>query len=821
MLLRVLIIAVLFAARPALAGGLFYVTNGADSGPGSLRQAILDANEVGPCAEPAPWRTLILFEPRRSVDDPPLRIQLETPLPFLTNTSCPIEIRTRIISEVPGPAAEITGPGNGLVIHYTKNMTIRNVSLRGFPGHGVVVVGSSGVTLENVEIENNGGHGVVIIDSRGVTVRRSEIHDNGQNGVFARNAKNLAITATVHSNRGNGVHLHDVQQSALSSLIEGNAHSGVLLTGDMTGTDVSDSTFRSNGLLAVDIGADGISPNKLPVLESAALHNGFLRVAGTVQSTPATAVKITLYGSDALDPTGFGEGAERLTSGNCGAVTDAAGRGEFVCIFSATKTAGWITAISSSPDGPSELSRGIEIGAWSEPRFVVTTTEDSGPGSLRFAIEEANESDLCHPVFLCRIEFAIDSADVPTITPVTPLPPITANGVVVDGGGKIELSGRSCHECNGLEIRKPSGASGASILLLGMVINDFDNAGVSVIGPDVSAGVRSSLIGTDPTGTRARPNGRGVWLQDVSYASVVSSVISGNHGDGITVERATAAVSYNKIGTDRGGLAPLGNGGNGVVSRGAMSMEGNLVAFNRLNGVRVPRPGSQNWLFGNAIHSNGALGIDMGEDGVTERGDNVVDTVIIVSAHADGEQTRVRLRAPEPMAPFVKLNLQFFIASFSDASGHGEGRDLVPGRWILSSNEEQEIALPVNLTGKYLSAVVTQHYFGIGETFLSSSEFSNAMQVSSNGCPTLAPQILGTSLEKDKATIRWSALPVATEYRIWVMPPRDQPQIAYRGPLTEATIEMLPHTEWWIESRFHGCYGTQSEHRVATVITPL
>src|SRR5688500_13838068 len=71
MLLRVFVIAIFFVARPAISGGQFYVTNGADSGPRSLRQAILDANEIGPCPEPNPLALLILFELRHSPDDPP------------------------------------------------------------------------------------------------------------------------------------------------------------------------------------------------------------------------------------------------------------------------------------------------------------------------------------------------------------------------------------------------------------------------------------------------------------------------------------------------------------------------------------------------------------------------------------------------------------------------------------------------------------------------------------------------------------------------------------------------------------------------------
>ena len=52
--------------------------------------------------------------------------------------------------------------------------------------------------------------------------------------------------------------------------------------------------------------------------------------------------------------------------------------------------------------------------------FTVTTTNDSGPGSLRQAIHDANAA-----VGVRAIQFNIPVSGVPTIAPLTPLPDIT------------------------------------------------------------------------------------------------------------------------------------------------------------------------------------------------------------------------------------------------------------------------------------------------------------------------------------------------------------------------------------------------------------
>ncbi len=138
--------------------------------------------------------------------------------------------------------------------------------------------------------------------------------------------------------------------------------------------------------------------------------------------------------------------------------------------------------------------------------FTVTNTNDSGAGSLRQAILDANANPGAD-----TIVFAIGApGSSQTIAPTSGLPALT-DPVILDGwsqGGPgytgpplIELSGSAIGATvRGLDIR------GGDSLVRGLVINDFPCDGMRL----VDAGnnwVYGNYLGTDITGTRARPNG--------------------------------------------------------------------------------------------------------------------------------------------------------------------------------------------------------------------------------------------------------------------------------------------------------------------------
>ncbi|MGZ5492905.1 MAG: right-handed parallel beta-helix repeat-containing protein [Thermoanaerobaculia bacterium] len=844
------------AASPA---SNFPVTTGADSGRGSLRQAILDVNQATDCIPQTPCR--ITFPPVESSSSPALRIDLQSPLPAVTGTNIRIGPGDVGDSYFFWPVAELHGQGDGIHVEQATNITISGLALIGFPGHGIVVNQSSRIALDAVRVIENGRNGLLIADSGTIAIRGSYIDLNGSNGIYATRSYGIYIGGdfigtdannAVLPNAANGIHLDSVHGASLFlSSIRNNANNGLLVTGDSGGNSFEYATFEHNGLLGIDIGNDGPTPANAPVLDSAEFNRGWVRVRGAVHSSPNALVRILTYFSEEPDPSGFGEGAAVVQSraGTTQVMTGADGDATFTVYFQEFASTvslhnRYVSVIGTGPGGSSEFSNTLLV-ADEQPDFFVTNTADSGPGSLRDAIDQLNRSTDCDPQFPCGITFHMagppsQNTGVYTISPRTALPVLTRGAAWIDGatqrdfggdtnslGPEIEINGSECAGCTGFELRAADRDS--FTLVRELTINGFAADGIAAIGDDSYVRIDGCYVGSDSTGTRAVPNGRGIYLENmngevgavfdnrIAARAAAGCVISGNAGDGISIVDGYVRIEGNLIGTDRTGLAPLANGGSGIRSAGTSFVQNNAIAFNRGNGVVVLKPALVNSLYPNRIYANASLGIDIGGDGVTENGTPGVEMApVIVSARATGNETRVTFRAPSPPPGVIySTAVTFYASSFADATGRGEGRVVAWETNIFLDGPRNEIdgVIPRNFAGKFIAATATLFdgfaYVGVRTT----SEFSNALQVTTGDCPTLTPLILSATTANGDTTLKWSALPGATEYRIWTMLPGDEPKIAYRGADSQTTQAIPPRTEWWVEARFDPCYGTQSEHR--------
>jgi titin len=262
--------------------------------------------------------------------------------------------------------------------------------------------------------------------------------------------------------------------------------------------------------------------------------------------------------------------------------------------------------------------------------YLVTTTADSGPGSLRDAINQVN-LDTGHALYgspsnpgVDEIDFAITAASdtgggydtatgVATIAPLSALP-VISNAVIIDGYSqagaspntlaagdnavlKVELNGAReplnltpgissngnvAYDGIGLSI------SGGGSTVRGLAINGFSVGGIWLHDSGGGDTIAGNFIGTDVTGTVAKPNSWGptffysAGLQDavVLYGGGDNStiggtdpgsrnVISGNAGGGVYVQSNQVTIAGNFIGTDATGGASLGNAGNGVLMDGS------------------------------------------------------------------------------------------------------------------------------------------------------------------------------------------------------------------------------------------------------------
>ncbi len=213
--------------------------------------------------------------------------------------------------------------------------------------------------------------------------------------------------------------------------------------------------------------------------------------------------------------------------------------------------------------------------------------------------------------------------------------------------------------------------------------------------------VQGNYIGTDPTGLVARGNiFEGITIQSTTGNQIggntagAGNLISANGNRGIYLLTASSnVVQGNRIGTQSDGVSAMGNVFHGIdidsgstnnIIGGTNVGAGNSLAFSQsiYAGVRVRAGAFNNLISGNSIFSNGALGIDLGNNGV----DAVVacESGVAVNAANAGQNYPVLTAAFSGTLTLIRgtLNslsgktyaLEFFASPAGDASGYGEGQ---------------------------------------------------------------------------------------------------------------------------------------------------
>jgi hypothetical protein len=246
--------------------------------------------------------------------------------------------------------------------------------------------------------------------------------------------------------------------------------------------------------------------------------------------------------------------------------------------------------------------------------FTVTTTADSGVGSLRQAILDANAAAGAD-----TIAFNIVGGGVHTIALATELPDIT-DPVMVDGytqsGSspntndtsqglntvlRIEIDGSAI---GGLSICLDIDASNTTIK--GLVINGCGSTGIYVQSDADDVVIEGNFLGTDPTGTSSDANNPNDNVGGAAPANLriggltpaARNLISGGDdkiGMGTTSGPSGLVVQGNLIGTDVAGTAALPNNGGGIALKdvtnvtigGASAAARNIISGNAAAGVYI------------------------------------------------------------------------------------------------------------------------------------------------------------------------------------------------------------------------------------------
>ncbi len=618
----------------------FIVTNTNDSGPGSLRSALTDANaNAGP-------DTVLFNIPVSDANyaDGVWVIRPQTVLPNLESGSTFIDGTSQTANRgdlnVLGPEIVISGqnisgfPSNGFYVSSTGNK-IKGLVINNFASYGIRITGPSaqqnviegnyiGVNATGTGYASNGYSGVAMesgatgnIIGGDTEESRNVISGNSNFGVSLSGSgvtenvikgNYIGTAADGTSPLGNGGYGVNLENGATKNtigpdnVIAHNIRNGVYVTGSATlNNTITGNSIHSNALTGIETESGGNGQIAPPT---------FLRHDGnTVYYSTLANAKVEIF-SDREDEGAHFEGS--VTAGSDGAA-----------VWTGTPLEDNVTATTTDLSGnTSEFSLPQRI-----IPYTVVTTADTGAGSLRWAIEGANTNFGPDSIL-----FAIPKTDenfgggIWRIRPDSALPALADNNTIIDGrsqarliqdtnavGPEIFLDGSSLiSAASGLTV------TSARNVIQGLGIVNFSENGLSLSG----SGARSNLlagnfIGVGANGTVAGANnGCGILLKGVGSNNVIGgeveadrNIISANRKHGIQIEGAdSTVVKGNYIGCDVTGTTKLGNTGSGIYISGASTNttiggaaanQANVLAANTEHGIL---------LNGSSVKSNKILG---------------------------------------------------------------------------------------------------------------------------------------------------------------------------------------------------------------------
>lgn len=328
--------------------------------------------------------------------------------------------------------------------------------------------------------------------------------------------------------------------------------------------------------------------------------------------------------------------------------------------------------------------------------------------------------------------------------------------------------------------------------------------------------VQGNLIGTNATGAAAVPNrSNGVYIDQARSINVgggtagAGNVISGNAEDGIRLEGSGATfnlIKGNLLGTSANQSAPLPNTGHGILMRsgatsntvgGTLPGEGNVIAFNGSAGVAVGNEAADSTTTGNAIlsnriYGNGGLGIDLGNNSVTQNDQLDADPgpnhfqnfPVLVSATSTNAGTSVV--GVLNSTPSHEFRIQFFANPSPDPSSLGEGQTFL-GETTMTADALGDARFTFTTTnvvpgGQYISATATDLSTADTSEFAADVIVRQPAAPTSTSTPTATATGSKTPTPTNTATGTATAIATNTATRMATTPPATATQTPSATP---------------------------------------
>jgi hypothetical protein len=680
---------------PSAQAATFLVINTSDSGLGSLRQAILDANAAGGTntinftIPGAGVQTIIPLTPLPTITSP-VTIDGYTQPGSSANTLAVGDNSVHLI-ELDGNSAVC-----GALVITAGNSTVRGLVINRFNGNcsntAILLQTGGGNKVEGCFIGLNAA-GTAAATNRDYGVRIESSPNNTIGGttpavrnVIAGNNTGIQINGPSSSGttiQGNYIGTNAAGTARLESGGVSQSVLGISIGNNGGGTGSSNNTIGGTTAAARNVisghATDGVKLFDDTVTGNVVQGNYIgTNAAGTAAVGNATGVDL-LRANDSLIG-GTAAGAGNLISGNGGDGINLDGSRNLI---QGNLIGTDVTGTAKVPNG----FRGIEMGADGSNAGSNNTIGGTTPGA-RNIISGNGPGGNSHGI---RFELLASTAGNL----------IQGNYIGTDINGTAALG---------------NGGSGIQVFAFG------PPAGVNTIG-----------------GTSA----------------AARNIISANSASGIDLSGGhNILIQGNYIGTDVSGTADLGNGTSGITIftdnnsnntiGGSAPGAGNIIAFSGKlvpgtiyrNGVMI-FAGTGNTIRGNSIFSNPRLGIDLvggteNSFGVTandhcdaETGpNNLQNWPVLTSAMSSGGTTTIA--GTLDSKPNTTFTLEFFANTVCSPSGNGEGHTFIGSSMVTTDNTcvtSGNISLPVSVpAGQFITATATDP---AGNT----SEFSNCVQV--------------------------------------------------------------------------------------------
>ncbi len=704
------------------------VTNTADSGPGSFRQALVTAN-----ASPVP-NTIVFQIP----GTPPFSIAPASALPAITqpvvidattqtgyagkplielngvNTgSSTVGLEFAVgastlvgmaINRFSIQAIELDSPSNVIQGNFIgTDVTGTNLEANGVPG---IFVKSAG----NLIGGTNAGNGNLIAAGANTANSAGLYLDGANNNIVQGNIIGLNATGTAaFSSSNDGIILYSSSgnliggpQPAAANIISGNGLSGVYLYGANSLTNVIQGNFIGTDITGTNAvgnaGGDGITL----AAPAGYIVSGNVISSNVISGNGGAGVSIFYAAGNQIMGNHIGTdlyGKIALTNHASGVTISGGGGNQ---IGGATLGAGNIIS-GNYPDGIA-LTGGTTNNVIQGNLIGLAA---GGGGALRnlqngITLSNGTYNLIGGTVAAARNVISGNTNGIDILSPMDVGNVVQGNYIGTDVTGAIAVANKGA----GILLQGNSNVIGGTVNGAGNVLSGNLGQGLSIVSAKGNV-IQGNVIGLTAAGTSALPNGAanpyagaGIAISAATNngalaatgnlvggtVSGAGNVLSGNDGAGIYLVSATTAsnvIQGNLIGTDSTGTRAMGNSIEGIymyqassnLIGGSVTGAGNIISANSAQGVFLTNA-SWNTIQGNLIGTaaNGTGNLGNAEHNVEFQANADYNVVAGNSlAYAQGVYCGVRVRT-DAQHDLLTSNSIF---GNGDASG-GLGIDLSP-----------------------------------------------------------------------------------------------------------------------------------------------